>query len=257
MLGSSLGRPHFAGLSCNPTQGGRKLKLRQIGFVLSAGIAATAALIPAVDAYASQPPTATTATQTTSVVTDATWTATGGANNTVITECANAAWTATVPNGNAQWIWVDDQGGPCAGGATPGTAPVETVTFTKTFNIPGGNLQAADLNIATDNGGEVWVNGQDAGAVSGFKTATVIDITNDLIPGGTNTISIVAHNDPNGCALGSTCNPAGILASVDIVSNLTSTDFCKNGGWTQWTNPVFNNQGDCVSYVVSHSPKSS
>ncbi|HUX04736.1 MAG TPA: hypothetical protein VMV53_07540 [Acidimicrobiales bacterium] len=40
-----------------------------------------------------------------------------------------------------------------------------------------------------------------------------------------------------------------------MTSSLTSTASCKHGGWQNWAdangNP-FKNQGDCVSYVVSH-----
>jgi hypothetical protein len=32
----------------------------------------------------------------------------------------------------------------------------------------------------------------------------------------------------------------------------TSKDQCKHGGWKKFTNPVFKNQGDCVSYVATH-----
>ena len=32
----------------------------------------------------------------------------------------------------------------------------------------------------------------------------------------------------------------------------TSVDQCKDGGWRNFTNPRFKNQGDCVSYVASH-----
>jgi len=35
-------------------------------------------------------------------------------------------------------------------------------------------------------------------------------------------------------------------------SSPTSMDQCKNGGWQTFTNPTFRNQGQCVSYVVSH-----
>ncbi|HLJ69599.1 MAG TPA: hypothetical protein VKX16_19760 [Chloroflexota bacterium] len=31
----------------------------------------------------------------------------------------------------------------------------------------------------------------------------------------------------------------------------TSKDQCKNGGWQNFNNPTFKNQGDCVSYVAS------
>ena len=29
----------------------------------------------------------------------------------------------------------------------------------------------------------------------------------------------------------------------------TNADQCKNGGWRQFTNPTFRNQGDCVSFT--------
>jgi hypothetical protein len=32
----------------------------------------------------------------------------------------------------------------------------------------------------------------------------------------------------------------------------TSKDQCKNGGWKNFTNPAFKNQGDCVSFVATH-----
>jgi glucuronoarabinoxylan endo-1,4-beta-xylanase len=31
----------------------------------------------------------------------------------------------------------------------------------------------------------------------------------------------------------------------------TSKDQCKNGGWKNFTNPAFKNQGDCVSFVAT------
>ncbi len=34
----------------------------------------------------------------------------------------------------------------------------------------------------------------------------------------------------------------------------TSADECKNGGWRNFNNPSFRNQGDCVSSVLSHRP---
>lgn len=37
-----------------------------------------------------------------------------------------------------------------------------------------------------------------------------------------------------------------------IVNNTPDNkDQCKNGGWENFTNPVFKNQGDCVSYLMS------
>jgi hypothetical protein len=66
--------------------------------------------------------------------------------------------------------------------------------------------------------------------------------------------------------------PTGTIQAVDIlidiegtadVSNIvvngvaqvptqqTSKDQCKNGGWQNFSNPAFKNQGDCVSYFVT------
>jgi len=37
-----------------------------------------------------------------------------------------------------------------------------------------------------------------------------------------------------------------------LIGPPTSMDQCKNGGWQQFNNPSFKNQGDCVSYVATH-----
>jgi hypothetical protein len=37
-----------------------------------------------------------------------------------------------------------------------------------------------------------------------------------------------------------------------LVGPPTSQDQCKKGGWQTFNNPVFKNQGDCVSYVATH-----
>ncbi len=36
-----------------------------------------------------------------------------------------------------------------------------------------------------------------------------------------------------------------------LIGPPTSKDQCKNDGWKTFNNPVFKNQGDCVSYVVN------
>jgi hypothetical protein len=43
-----------------------------------------------------------------------------------------------------------------------------------------------------------------------------------------------------------------ITASAALVAPPTSKDQCKDGGWTAFNNPSFENQGACVSYVQSH-----
>jgi hypothetical protein len=36
-----------------------------------------------------------------------------------------------------------------------------------------------------------------------------------------------------------------------IVGPPTTQAECKDGGWSTFNNPVFKNQGDCVSFVAS------
>jgi hypothetical protein len=42
---------------------------------------------------------------------------------------------------------------------------------------------------------------------------------------------------------------------VPLVGPPTSKDECKKGGWQQFNNPSFKNQGDCASFVASHGEK--
>jgi hypothetical protein len=43
-----------------------------------------------------------------------------------------------------------------------------------------------------------------------------------------------------------------ITATPTLVAPPTSKDQCKNGGWKNFNNPAFENQGGCVSYVESN-----
>lgn len=45
--------------------------------------------------------------------------------------------------------------------------------------------------------------------------------------------------------------PIQITASAPSVGPPTSKDQCKRDGWKTFNNPVFKNQGDCVSYVAT------
>jgi hypothetical protein len=42
------------------------------------------------------------------------------------------------------------------------------------------------------------------------------------------------------------------VTEVPLVGPPTSKDQCKKGGWQTFNNPVFKNQGQCVSYVNHH-----
>ena len=37
-----------------------------------------------------------------------------------------------------------------------------------------------------------------------------------------------------------------------VVSTETTKDICKNGGWRDWADPDFRNQGECVSYFEAN-----
>ncbi len=41
------------------------------------------------------------------------------------------------------------------------------------------------------------------------------------------------------------------LVSGPVLTSPTNKDQCKSDGWKTFNNPVFKNQGDCVSYVES------
>jgi YVTN family beta-propeller protein len=61
-----------------------------------------------------------------------------------------------------------------------------------------------------------------------------------VIATATNTVAAVV---PVGAS------PEGIAIVNKPAPGPTSKDQCKNGGWKTFTNPAFQNQGDCVSYV--------
>ena len=58
-------------------------------------------------------------------------------------------------------------------------------------------------------------------------------------PGGTPGTITIDNVSVNGVVVGESAKP-------------TSKDQCKNGGWTTFQDPSFKNQGQCVSFVVSH-----
>jgi hypothetical protein len=232
---------------------------RTFGLLLaSLGLGAGTLLTPlgANVASADQPPVANTSSVTSTYVTDASWLANNGSGSVAaLVECPNPAWTASIPG--ASWIWYPDTS--CIGGS-PGDAPIETVTFTKTFTL--GTPGTGTLYLAADNSATVTINGTTIVGTTGdptglvsqdnFQSVATVDLTGYLVPGA-NTIVINGTNAPYVCNT-TTCNPAGVLASLTVSSSLTSTSSCKNGGWMNWTdangNP-FVNQGDCVSYVVN------
>jgi hypothetical protein len=118
------------------------------------------------------------------------------------------AWTASIPG--ATWIWesffVDNS-----------TLP-QTLTFSRSFNWTGDTNVAGNLDIATDNGYVVRINGTEVVDASGDSHFTLadqdaIDVSSFLLDGA-NTLEIDVINfegpeDPE-------ANPAGLLYGLDI-----------------------------------------
>ena len=84
-------------------------------------------------------------------------------------------------------------------------------------------------------------------------TAATIAAGGNQVPFPTGTIqSIDVLIDVQGVADLSNIMVNGQL-QVPAPSTPTTKDQCKNGGWKTFTNPAFKNQGDCVSFVATHS----
>src|SRR5207247_704309 len=122
-----------------------------------------------------------------------------------------------------KWIWAQ----PCAAG------DAESHTFTKSFTLDGP-ASSASLSLAADNLVSVSINSATLNATSntgfqldsnlrapGFGSPQVFDHWTGgsiagLLHSGFNTISFTVANDPGGCSSGPFCNPAGLLARLDI-----------------------------------------
>lgn len=86
-------------------------------------------------------------------------------------------------------------------------------------------------------------------AAAGIPTTGTLDDLSIVFDEGTDT--------PTGGTIGTAGQVTidNISVNSDVVGGAvqaTSMDDCKNGGWMTFQDPVFKNQGQCISYVVSH-----
>ena len=82
-------------------------------------------------------------------------------------------------------------------------------------------------------------------------TAATLAAAGNQVPFPTGTIqSISILIDVQGTADISNITVNGQL-QVPAPTTPTSKDQCKHGGWKNFTNPAFKNQGDCVSFVAT------
>ncbi|MGA2502420.1 MAG: alpha-L-rhamnosidase N-terminal domain-containing protein, partial [Tepidisphaeraceae bacterium] len=103
---------------------------------------------------------------------------------------------------DANWIWSIAN--------AQSSAPVGTVWFRKSFEIPTGRVvKAASLQVAADNFAKVNLNGKVLQTASSFKAALRVDLKRG-ITSGRNVLAFEVEN------AGSTPNPAGLLGRVQI-----------------------------------------
>jgi alpha-L-rhamnosidase len=114
--------------------------------------------------------------------------------------------------GGAQWVWFPE-GNPAQ------SAPVATRYFRRVFELPANEtLQSAIMEVTADDQFDLFVNGQKAGAGSGWGSPQTIAIGSLLKP-GSNVLAVEARN------VGSNPNPAGLLARLEI-------EFTSGSSWT-------------------------
>jgi len=100
-----------------------------------------------------------------------------------------------------KWIWFDE-GDPVKG------APISTRFFRKSFEIASDKkIKRARFALLADNQATLFVNGQEAGQVSGWQSVHMLDVT-DKLTAGANTLAIAAANQ------GDAANPAGLTGKL-------------------------------------------
>ncbi len=157
--------------------------------------------------------------------------------------------------GNAQQVTalnvqIDYNGPAVAGGFS-------TLVFEPVYNTDQGPVVSGEWQDWTATGNGVWWSTQPIpGTNCAGATAACDQTWNEIVA-----------NNPDATVLGGVgvnqgSGNDGLTAAVDAFTfDETTYDFgpnaeaCKNGGHASFSNPSFKNQGQCVSYFQSNSPK--
>ena len=100
-----------------------------------------------------------------------------------------------------KWIWFDE-------GEPTKSAPIATRLFRKTVEIGSDkSVKQARFVLLVDNQATIFVNGDQAGQVSGWQSVHTLDVSGKL-SAGTNTLAIAVANQ------GDSANPAGLAGKL-------------------------------------------
>ena len=130
----------------------------------------------------------------------------------------------------------------------PFTVPVTTTaTLVAEFTASPSHCSEIRVRYLVDG---VVVTGFSEPLAPGESTGEV-----DLGPvaSGAHTVGVQAMGVLGGCntgGLGLWAGELDVTTSILVGPPLTLAA-CKNGGWQTFNNPVFKNQGDCVSFVAT------
>ncbi|NGO39541.1 family 78 glycoside hydrolase catalytic domain [Limisphaera ngatamarikiensis] len=118
----------------------------------------------------------------------------------------------------AVWIWLP--------GAKPGEQPPGDAFFRKRFEtLPGQSVRRAVMVVTADDAFTLFVNGQEAGHGSNWRTLATLDVTDRIRP-GTNILAIRARNG------GANPTPAGLVGRLVVVYESGATQVIPvDGTW--------------------------
>lgn len=128
----------------------------------------------------------------------------------------------------AEWISIDHEGGTLSG------LPVGTFDYTTTFSLTGFNPSSAVLTgyLSGDDSGEIFINGVDTGAGTGYGGWTTIypftiNSSNATFVPGINTLTIVDSNSSG--PIGEQLDIVGSANPATAVPEPTTLTLCGIG----------------------------
>lgn len=138
------------------------------------------------------------------------------------------------------------------------------ITFTLNQVVPNSIVYGIAFNTNTWGYHPIGQPGPyeslNVGIPTGQVATTGLDVSSDQVFWNTMTPSNYTDGGAGGVGIfrrDTLWTPNGTVAAKFLATEIpvappTSKEQCKDGGWQSFNDPSFKNQGDCVSYVVSH-----